>query len=75
MSCDCEASRATLPLVDRNDQVLGFGFPHELRDDLDLLPTCENVADRHPCHTGHLSVVVDAHQLVHQPEWQVRLLA
>lgn len=49
-------------------------LPQQLGDDLDLLPSGEQVGEGHACHPGHLHVVDDAHQLLQQAEGQVGIL-
>mmetsp|Transcript_13693 Transcript_13693/g.39479 ORF Transcript_13693/g.39479 Transcript_13693/m.39479 type:complete len:221 (+) Transcript_13693:3262-3924(+) len=46
----------------------------ELAHDLDLLTTCEQVAERRAGDPGHLHVVVHAQQVVHQTQRQGGLL-
>lgn len=43
----------------------------QLRDDFDLLPSWEQVGERHTCHSGHLHVVNHTHQLLQQAQREV----
>ena len=58
----------------RDEQILLFGFPEQLWDDLDLLSPRLEVRQRDTRHSGHLHVVDHAHQLIEQPDGQVGVL-
>lgn len=52
--------------------VLPFRYlSQQLRDNLNLLSSGEQVGERHARHSGHFHVVDHAHQLLQQAEWQV----
>lgn len=47
--------------------MIGIGFPEQLRDDLDLLASRQQIVEWNASHASHLSVVDEAHELVHEP--------
>eukprot|EP00052_Salpingoeca_macrocollata_P022772 m.198848 g.198848 ORF g.198848 m.198848 type:complete len:517 (-) comp21887_c0_seq1:1441-2991(-) len=57
-----------------NDEILLARLAHQLRHHLDLLSTRQQVAERHPCDTRHLHVVVHAHQFVQQTQRKIGVL-
>ena len=57
-----------------NQKILFFGLPQQLRNDFDLLPPRLEIRQWNSGDSGHLHVVDDAHQLVEQPDGQVRVL-
>ena len=63
-----------LTFVYWNHEILLSRLAHHLRNDFDLLPAREEVAERHTSDSRHFNVVVDAHQLVHESQREVRVL-
>ena len=46
----------------------------ELRGDLDLLTSCEEISDGNTSDTSHLSLVEQTHQLLHKSKRQICIL-
>lgn len=59
----------TFAFQSRNEVPRIVGLSVQLRNDLDLLSSRQQIIEWHSRDTRHLGIVDEAHQFVHQPLW------